>query len=191
MIDVNWFEGIAVFIVATVAMLVFASVTQGFLLVKNRVVETLLLLLVAFTLFRPGFWMDLVAPPLVSAPPGSLAQVADGLAAGDLLRLRVDGFDDVGAPRSFVAVLPLGEGEDGAARLQGAGLETVAAGGKVVVDSVAFDSAAQDAGLDFDQVVTEIMFPAAQPPKQLMFIPALLVLCGVIFLQRRRRAPEV
>jgi len=191
LIDVNWFEGVAVFVVATVAMLVFASATQGFLLVKNRVVETLLLLLVAFTLFRPGFWMDLVAPPLVPAPPQSLVQVADGLAAGDLLRLRVDGFDDVGAPRSFVAVLPLGEGGDGAARLQGAGLETVTADGKVVVDSVAFDSAAQEAGLDFDQVVTEIMFPAAQPPKQLMFIPALLVLCGIIFLQRRRRVPEV
>jgi len=40
---------------ATVAMLVFAAATQGFFLVKSRWYESLALLLITFTLFRPGF----------------------------------------------------------------------------------------------------------------------------------------
>jgi hypothetical protein len=43
---------------AVVAMLLFAAATQGYFLVRTRWYETIALLLIAFTLFRPGFWLD-------------------------------------------------------------------------------------------------------------------------------------
>ncbi|MCX9458594.1 DUF3394 domain-containing protein, partial [Vibrio cholerae] len=58
LINVDFAHGVLIFAVATVAMLIFAAATQGYFLVKSRWYESLLLLLVAFTLFRPGFWMD-------------------------------------------------------------------------------------------------------------------------------------
>ena len=41
---------------AVMAMLMFAAATQGFFVVRGRWWETLALLLISFTLFRPGFW---------------------------------------------------------------------------------------------------------------------------------------
>ena len=58
----NWFHLVIVIVFAVVAMLAFAAGTQGFFLTKSRIWETVALLLIAFTLFRPGFWWDMVFP---------------------------------------------------------------------------------------------------------------------------------
>src|SRR5699024_1121076 len=59
LINIGFMHGLLIFVVATVAMLIFASGTQGWFITRNRWYENILLLLVAFTLFRPGFWMTL------------------------------------------------------------------------------------------------------------------------------------
>jgi len=187
LIDVGWLGGIGVFIVATVAMLLFAAASQGFFLTRNRIYETVLLLLIAFTLFRPGFWMDMISPPYRDVAPSNIVAVADRMAAGEILRIRVDGVDSIGNPRSFVALLPLGEGETGEERLSAAGLELYVDGDKVLVDNAAFDSPAQAAGLEFDQEIVTVKEPLDQLPKELMYIPALLVLGLIVFMQRGRR----
>jgi len=191
LINVTWIEGVVVFIIATAAMLVFAAATQGFFFARNRIYETVVLILVAFTLFRPGFWMDLISPPFQERPPAELETVADGLAAGEEIRLRISGEDAVGNPRTFIAVLPLGEGDTGADRLFEAGIEVLEMDGQWIIDNVTFDSPAQAAGLDFDQVVEVVMAPAEQPAKQLMYIPAVLLLALIVVVQRRRRAAEM
>ena len=191
LIDVSLIGGFFVFIVATAAMLIFAAATQGFLLARNRAYETVLLLLIAFTLFRPGFWMDMISPPTVETAPNQIVQVADAMAPGEQLRLRIDGEDAVGEPRSFVALLPLGEGETGEDRLFNAGLELLIDGEDVEVDNAGFDSPAQAAGLDFGQKVVVVFAPVDQPAKQLMYIPALIVLGLIIVMQRGRRKQEL
>ena len=60
----GWLELTLVVCSAIIAMLVFATATQGHWLTKTRWYETIALLLIAFTLFRPGFWWDKVVPPL-------------------------------------------------------------------------------------------------------------------------------
>jgi TRAP-type uncharacterized transport system fused permease subunit len=69
LIGVTWGQGLFIFVVATVAMLLFAAATQGFFLARNRFYETIALLLIAFTLFRPGFWMDMIYPPYSEEDP--------------------------------------------------------------------------------------------------------------------------
>ncbi|MCA8882868.1 MAG: DUF3394 domain-containing protein, partial [Rhodobacteraceae bacterium] len=189
LIDVDWFHGIFVFIVATVAMLLFAAATQGWFLARNRIYESVLLLLVAFTLFRPGFWMDMVAPPFVSLPPAQIEQAMADASVGDDLRLTVNGLNSVGDPITFTALVPVADGATGADRLLASGIEYVERDNKIIIDNVAFDSPAQKAGLDWDQEIVDVLAPVSQPTKYLMFLPALLVLALVVMLQRRRVAP--
>ena len=186
LINVDWLHGVGIFIVATIAMLLFAAATQGYFITRSRFYESILLLLIAFTLFRPGFWMNMIYPPYEELAPAQLLAEADKLAAGTPIRLHVDGLDEVGRPRNFVAILIMGEGATGADRLTDAGLELIESGGKLIVDNVRFGSAAAAAGLEFDQTVEGVLAPLEQPRKEWLWIPAFLVLGGLIKLQQRR-----
>ncbi|WP_187430833.1 hypothetical protein ROLI_041540 [Roseobacter fucihabitans] len=188
LIDVTWVQGIFVFIVATIAMLLFAAATQGWFLARNRIYETLALLLIAFTLFRPGFWMDMVSPPYAEEQPTEIAAAALATPVGEDLRLRVAGVNDLGDPIEFVAVLGIEEGATGEERLENAGLMFRTEGETLIIDDVAFGSAGETAGLDWDQEVLRVLRPVGQPSKYLMFIPALLLLGLIVFLQRGRAA---
>ncbi|SIS73453.1 TRAP transporter permease [Neptunomonas antarctica] len=189
LINVTWFQGIMVFIVATCAILIFTASTQGFFLVRSRWYESAALMLIAFSLFRPGFWMDQMVPPHQQIAPTELMQAADSMVAGTELRLWVEGEDAVGNNRSFMASMALGEGADGAARMDAAGLELVTNNGKTIVDYVGYDSAAEKAGLVFDQVITAVDVPQTQPAKEWIYIPALAFFALIILLQRRRKTP--
>jgi hypothetical protein len=186
LINVDWLHGVGIFIVATIAMLLFAAATQGYFITRSRFYESILLLLIAFTLFRPGFWMDMIYPPYEELAPAQLLVEADKLAAGTPIRLHVDGLDEVGRPRNFVAILTLGEGPTGQDRLIDAGLELIESDGKLIVDNVRFNSAAAAAGLEFDQTVEGVLAPLEQPRKEWLWIPAFLVLGLLIKLQQRR-----
>ena len=190
LIEVNWAQGIFVFVVSTVAMLLFAAATQGWFLARNRIYETVMLLLVAFTLFRPGFWMDMVVPPFEDVPPAEIEQAFADAQVGQDIRMTVNGMNAVGDPVTFTALVPVLEGETGADRVLAAGIEYLNNDGTIIIDNVTFDSPAQQAGLDWDQEIVEVKSPAPQPSKYLMFIPAALLLALVVFLQRRRRTPE-
>jgi TRAP transporter 4TM/12TM fusion protein len=186
LIDVTWAQGIFVFIVATIAMLLFAAATQGWFLAKNRFYETIALLLIAFTLFRPGFWMDMVYPPYSEETPTEISAAALATPVGEDLRLRVAGLNDLGDPIEFVAVLTIEEGATGEERLENAGLMFREEGDTLIIDDVSFGSAAETAGLDWDQEVLRVLRPVGQPTKYLMFLPALLLLALVVMLQRGR-----
>ena len=81
----HWFHLLLVVAAAIVAMLTFAAGTQGFFLTKCRIWETIALLLVAFTLFRPGFWWDKVFPPLSQEPAAKLEPLVEGMQPGALI----------------------------------------------------------------------------------------------------------
>lgn len=187
LIDVTFLEGIQVFVVATVAMLVFTAATQGYFFDRSRWYESAFLLLLAFSLFRPGFWMDRIVPPHQQMSAAEFVKASDNFAQGTELRLWLEGEDDVGNPRSFMAILPMGEGSSGAERLASTGVELLASDGRTIVDYVGFDSAAEKAGLQFDQVLMSVDVPQEQPPKQLIYIPTLVLLVGFAMMQRRRR----
>ncbi|TWC32733.1 TRAP transporter 4TM/12TM fusion protein [Pseudomonas sp. SJZ079] len=190
LIDVDLWHGVLIFVVATAAMLIFAAGTQGFFLVRSRWYESLLLLLVAFTLFRPGFWMDMLHDPYRDTPPAQLEQTLGEVAAGSELRLRVRGEDAVGDPREFAVLLPVPEGASGAERLQKIGLLTYEDAGKLLIDSVTFASPAAEAGLVFDQEILRVRAPTERWLKELIWLPGFLLFGLIVWLQRRRR-PQV
>jgi TRAP transporter 4TM/12TM fusion protein len=190
LIDVDFWHGVLIFIVATIAMLIFAAGTQGFFLVRSRWYESLLLLLVAFTLFRPGFWMDRLHDPYQDVPPAQLAQALDGVADGSQLRLRVLGENAVGDPREFTLLLAVPDGASGEERLAKLGLNLYEEGDKVLVDSVTFGSLAADAGLEFDQQILSVRAPTDRWTKELMWLPGFMLFALIVWLQRRRQLPQ-
>ncbi|WP_353979949.1 TRAP transporter permease [Salinicola endophyticus] len=187
LINVDLWHGIVIFVVATAAMLIFAAATQGFMLVKSRWYESALLLLVAFTLFRPGFWMDMADAPYREVPPAQFEQALGEIGPRDHLMVRVDGLDAYGAPTSFVVQVPATEGSSGSERLDSLGLHLMQEDGKVLVDTTDFGSQAEKLGFDFDQQIVSVRIPRDQLPKELMWIPGLLLFAMIVLLQRRRR----
>jgi TRAP transporter 4TM/12TM fusion protein len=172
---------------STIAMLVFAAATQGYFFARSRIYETLLLLLIAFTLFRPGYWMDMVFPPTEVRPGTAIYERIEEIPPGGSLQMRAVGEDIVtGDPVDRVVVLPLPEGETPEQRLEQAGVVLREEEDGLFVDLVVFGSQAQDLGLDFDYQITEVIVAADVPPKELVWIPALILLGGIIVLQRRR-----
>lgn len=186
LIDVDFAHGVLIFVVATVAMLIFAAATQGWFLVKSRWYENVLLLLVAFTLFRPGFWMDMVHDPYRETPPAQLAQTLGEVEAESTLRLRIQGEDAVGKLRQSTVLLAVPAGADGEARLASLGLALYEQDGKTLIDNVTFGSPAAAAGMEFDQEILSVKAPTERWHKELMWIPGFLLFGAVVWLQRRR-----
>ncbi len=180
------FELILVIVSATAAMLLFAAATQGYWFTRSKIWETLGLLLIAFTLFRPGFWWDEVYAPTEVLPATTIITQAENVPPEGSLRMTVEGENLDGKFVSRTVLLPLGAAGDGEARLSEAGLEVRTEDGKVFADNVMFGSAAQNVGIDFDWEILQLEVEADRPPKQLMFIPALLLLGLIAWSQRRR-----
>jgi TRAP transporter 4TM/12TM fusion protein len=190
LIDVTVMQGILVFIVATIAMLIFAAGTQGYMLTRNRWYESLLLLLVAFTLFRPGFWMDKIHDPYESVPPAQFAEALGRVDDGSNLRVQIAGEDDFGAPMTTYMLVPVPRGETGEERMANLGIELYEDGDQTLVDFVEFGSQAAELGFDFDQEILEVLAPVDRWTKEWMWLPALGIFGLVVVMQRRRRRHE-
>jgi hypothetical protein len=174
---------------AVVAMLVFAAATQGWFLVRTRWYETVALLLVTFTLFRPGFWWDMVYPPYEQAPATELMKLVEAAPAGERKRIWVEGLNLDGKEVRKGVLLPLGEPGPARERLRRIGLTVVTLAGEVQVAQVQFGSQAQKLGLEQGLKVTSIELPADRPAKEWMYVPALALL-AVVWVMQRRRLPR-
>ncbi|WP_404298574.1 TRAP transporter permease [Halomonas sp.] len=190
LIDVTFLQGIVIFVISTIAMLVFAAGTQGFMIARNRWYESILLLLVAFTLFRPGFWMDMIHDPYQQVPPAQFAQALGDVEEGSNLRVQIAGEDAFGDPLTTYVLVPVPDGDSDEERMENLGIELYVDGDQAMVDFVVFGSLAADLGFDFDQRIIEVSAPVDRWAKEWMWIPGFLVFGLVVMLQRRRREPD-
>ena len=147
------------------------------------------MLLVAFTLFRPGFWLDQVSDPYEAMEPAQIFEVAQSIPEDGTLRLvfEYENFDS-GDLEQRTVLVPLGPAGDGETRLRdNAGIELLANDeGQWVVDNVGFGSWAEKERIDFDWIVLTVEREADRIAKEVFYLPALLLLLLVIMLQRRR-----
>lgn len=173
---------------AIMAMLVFAAATQGYWLTRTRWWETAAMLLIAFTLFRPGYWWDRVYPPVEQLPATQIEETVMALEPGDPLRLSMSGISIEGDDISRTVVLDIDtRPESYQARLSSTGLSLREQDGRLFVQSVMFGSPADKAGVFFDWEIEAVVAESDRPPKEWMFVPALMLLGGLAWLQVRRR----
>ena len=171
---------------AVIASLVFVAASQNWFITRSKWYETVILLLVAFSLFRPNFWMDMVYPPYSKIASTDLMQVIEKAPANDQLRVWIEGEDINGKLIKKGMLLPLTEVGPAAQRLERFGLRLLPMGEQIDVISVKFRSKAEKAGFQQGQKVTALEIENKRPAPEWMFVPTLAVLALVIFLQRRR-----
>ena len=171
---------------ALVAMLVFAAATQGFFLTRTRWYETIAMLLVCLTLFRPGFWMDMLHPPFDEIKGEAMAQAIEQAPANTGKRVWVEGMNLEGRDVRKGVLLPLGPEGDVKTRLAHSGLTVMNDGDALMVVATKFGSTAEKLGIEQSFRITALEVPAERPAKEWFYVPALMLLALVILLQRRR-----
>jgi TRAP transporter 4TM/12TM fusion protein len=192
LIDVTVGKAVFVFVIAVIAMMLFAAATQNWFLTKSRLWENVALLLIAFTLFNPGYWLNQISAPYDFVDPAQINQMATDAPDGTSIRVRLSGEDfKTGDIIETTVTLPLGAKADGDGftRLsKNSGIEfRTEDDGKVYVDNVVFGQYAQQKGVDFDWQVLRIEKPAERMPKEVFYLPALLLLALVAWLQLGRK----
>ncbi|MBB5321331.1 TRAP transporter permease [Marinobacter oulmenensis] len=186
----GWFDLLVTVFSAVTAMLVFSAATQGYWFTRTRWWETVFLLLITFTMFRPGFWWDMVYPPTQDRPASELFQYVEDIPADGAIVVQASGMSIDGDEVSKYLRLDLPAGETPEQRVAQSGLEMSPQGDRMVVDFVDFGSIAEQAGISFGWTIDTVLVPQDRPPKELMFIPALLLLAALAYGQLRRRARE-
>ncbi len=172
--------------IALVAMLVFAAATQGYFFARNRWYETVALLLVCFTLFRPNFWMDMIHPPFDEIRGPAMTQSIEQAPVNGSKRVWVEGMNLEGRDIRKGVLLPLGPAGDLRARLAHSGLTVMNNGEEFMVVAVRFGSTAEKLGIEQSFRITSLEVPADRPRKEWFYLPALALLGLVVTLQRRR-----
>lgn len=192
LIDVGPVQAVFVFIIALIAMLLFAAGTMNYFMTNSRLYESAALLIAAFALFQPGYFLNKIAPEFDQRPGSALMQMAQDAPDGASLRVRLVGENLNGDMVDAKYLLPTGApGADGATRLQqGAGIEFREEDGRIFVDSLDFGGPSEQLGIDFDWEVVELEVPADRMPKEVFYIPALLLVLGVFALQMGRKRKE-
>jgi len=171
---------------AVAAMLLFAAVTQGYWLVRSRLWESLILLLVTFSLLRPGFWWDRVYPPQQVLPAVQIESAAEALPRGAELVISARGETLEGDLVERFVRLPMGQPGTGRERLADAGLVLRREDEEVVADMVAYGSPAQVGGIDLDWRILGVLVESDRPAKQWLYL-VLVPLVGAVFVSQRRR----
>jgi len=176
---------------AVIAMLVFAAATQGYFVARSRWYESLALLLVCFTLFRPGFWMDMIHPPFDEVKGERMSQLIAESPANTGKRIWIEGLNLNGDEIKKGVLIPLGAPGDVKARLASSGLTVMADGDNLMVVAVKFGSKADKLGIEQSFRVTALEVPSDRPAKEWFFIPAFVLLGLIIVVQRARGRRQV
>jgi TRAP transporter 4TM/12TM fusion protein len=181
----SWWHGISVFLVALVAILSFSSATQGWLLIRNRWYESLVLLFATWILFLPNAAMNRIFPEYEAVKFDTFTQGQLVLTKGQQVRLHVTRHTNYG-DRFKLFVFPVDVVGAFSAEDLGMSLAYEDQEGWFV-QGLSYLSPAEAVGIDYYDAVTAIDVQALdRPPREWAFIPAFLLIALVLLNQRRR-----
>ena len=188
----SFWHGALVVIMSLLAILAFSSLTQGWMLVKVRWYEGVLLALACFMLFRPGFFMDELVPPFEPVEFDAFVSGEFTPEPGRHVRLHVTRETNYGERYKLFRLKTPENPAETPAETFGVRLEREEDGRHAVVD-LAFNGMAERAGLDWGDYVTGVDVEQVDlPPKGLIY-PVGVALLGLVglsqFRRRRRSAP--
>ena len=195
LINVSFSKAIVVFIVAVIAIMLFAAATQGYFLVRNKLWETIALLIVAFTLFRPGFWLDLYKPPFEERPGIEIAQLAQSTPVEEQLRIKITGpsFNDSDRQLTTNILVPFSPDKNNSDRLTSNGLLVQVINEDAILEEPLPGSTFEHLGRKFDfyadkpVTVSSVSIPNSRFIKEFFYIPAALLLAIICLFQFSRR----
>ncbi len=188
LIDVGgWFSFATVIGASILATLLFAAVTMNWFRVRSRLWETALLLCAVILLFRPDFFMDMIAPEYRDAKPAEVYEIARNTESDGRVIMVIKGSTIEGKDIVKTVAVQLGDkGPDGRKRLSDAGLQLVTLGGNVQIGQAKFGSRAAKSGFEQGWDVAAVKVPTDRPSAHWFYLPALL-LAGFVFWNQGRR----
>ncbi|MBT4921625.1 MAG: TRAP transporter permease [Rickettsiales bacterium] len=184
----GFWDSFLIFITASVAILIFSAGSQGYFIVKSKLSESFILILISLTLFVPSFWIDKISPPYKEYPVSEFEQLLD--ADHNEVRLKVAGEDFIGDPTRFVVDVKFPENLSAQDKLQDYGISLYKNDDRYFVDSVEFASQSEKDGIAFDFEITHLFLTQEQPGKMVVYIPALLLFAFIASFQYSRRKEE-
>jgi len=189
LIDIkSWWQFALVLAFAIIGMACFVAASQNWLVVRNKWWETLALLLICFTLFRPHFWLNLMEPAYEPKGPDAIAAYVNTIPRDGTLRLRVLSQNRAGDDVEKLVRLSLRSEGTPEQRLGETGLILAKQGDDVIVRSAKLGSEAAQYGLQPGDTVQSVLIPTDRPSPYWATLPALALLGLIVGLQRRRRA---
>jgi hypothetical protein len=182
-------HALLVAVVGLAAMFMFASATQGWFFTRNRWWESALLIVAAFSMFRPDFWRDQLFPPYAQHPGIELHQAVTEMSPGDPLRLNIEVENDNGIIFTRNLLLTVPDAPPGN-RLQQLGFITENSGDQLKIVDIGFMSPAENAGVETGYAKSIIGYESKleQPVKYWFVLPP-IILAAILGLWQRRRRP--
>ena len=193
LIDVGLVKAVFVFVIALIAMLLFAAATQGYFIAKSKPWESAILLVIALVLFRPGLILDQVSDKYTMAQGPAALELMATAEDAEPIRVTITGPDfDTGELRPITIVVPALNG-DAETALSDQGLTVMEDDGQLLLEEP-FPGTPhfETLGTDYDYygdlpvIITAVEIENERMPKEIFFIPALLLLAGVVMIQRPR-----
>ncbi|MDG1157021.1 MAG: TRAP transporter permease [Litorivicinaceae bacterium] len=198
LIDVTVLQGVIIFIVAATAMMLFGAATQGFWIVKSKWWETATLLLIAFTLVRPGYWIDQIQEPWSSLTISETT--LDQANLNGQVRLTIEGpdFDNPDQLTQLVLLIQADSANTLSSALDQAGVLARSEQASILLDEPFPGTENFQTMQRFDfygdtpvELAEIAMEQTNRLTKEWMYLPALFLLLIVGWSQRTRRSKEV
>jgi TRAP transporter 4TM/12TM fusion protein len=194
LIDVSPLKALFVFVIALIAMLTFAAVTQGYFIAKNRKWEAVVMMLVVFMLFRPGYFLDQWEDRYVDYTGPAALTAIESVPVGTDVRLIISAPDfDTGIVGTKTIVITTEAEGSGLERLDSFGLTVMEEGDILLLDepfpgTPFFESLGNEYDFYGDAPAQIVMAQVENDrmPKEIFFIPALILLLIIVGLQSRR-----
>lgn len=184
--------GILIFLSAALAMIVFTAGLQGYLLMKNKFYESILLLIASFFIFRPDFVIHSLMPPLKEVQIYENEREVLSLKAGDMIKIHVVGtFLGKEEKKLFYGRIQ----KDNFSSLSDLLLETVGfdvterfvdGSSQIEVSRVNFERSGKNEAIEGEKVVL-VEITQDTWPKYFGIIPGILIVLMIFIFQRVRQ----
>ncbi len=177
----NTFEFIVVVVSSIIGMLLFAAATQGFWFRKNKIWETVALLLLTFFIFRPDVIWDRVQEPFVIKEGKEIFKVAENMNEGDRLEFVVSGETIEGDEKTYTFSIEIEDGTTGKEKIDNTGLMLDDLFGPMEVAMVLPGNnkqieAMKKAGVDSGWIIDSVKVKNEDRlPKQVVLIPLFII----------------
>ncbi|SCZ72796.1 TRAP transporter, 4TM/12TM fusion protein [Epibacterium ulvae] len=183
-VDSIW-QGGLIFVVALMAIFAFSSLTLQWMFVRLKLIESVFLVFVVISLFRPDFVLDRFSPAYEDVQMAQVVAGETSVGEGQKVRLYVTRETEYGDRfKLFTATVP--NASDNLLEAVGISVE-VESDGRTVVSDIGFNGPAEQLGVTWGDYVTSVgLEQSGRMPKEIIYIFGILAYAAVVLMQRRR-----
>lgn len=194
MIGVNTFlEFLEVLLTSLIGILIFTSVIQNYFYIKNKIHESLALLVISISFLYPGLIWDQLYPSNVSVDVREVNDIKNVLNNNEVFNIVVSGINITGneykrtIPIETKKLLVTNIHDNENLHLEKMGITFVGENDFVKVSNVKFGSPANNLGFEYGQKVENLLYPTKRPSEIYLYLILIISASLIYFSQKRRK----